>query len=186
MSRQYFEDLLTDPPLANLTAFTTSATETALWNQQQFSPIHAFDGYRGAGKTYKLIAGGVFSTAATPGTATITPRFGISATPASNILLGASVAQTLPASIPSSPWFMQAVLVVRSVGAPGANSTVMLIGQFQGAGLAGTAASNVSITFGGTAGTVDLSIEQAIAIDWTWSVTGDSITPYFVTMQSVN
>jgi hypothetical protein len=81
---------------------------------------------------------------------------------------------------------MQAVLVVRSVGAPGANSTVMLIGQFQGAGLAGTAASNVSITFGGTAGTVDLSIEQAVAIDWTWSVTGDSITPYFVIMQSVN
>ena len=186
MSRQYFEDLIVDPPIANQTAVTASATETILWPQQQFTPVHAFDGYKGPGKIYRICAGGVFSTAATPGTATITPRFGISGTVATNTLLGASVAQTLAASIPSSPWFLHAMLTVRTVGAPGANSTIMLIGQFQGAGLAGTAASNTSITFGGTSATVDLSIEQAVSINWTWSVTGDSITTYFATIQSLN
>lgn len=183
MSRQYFEDLIIDPPLANLTAVTAAAL-TSLWNVPQFSPIHAFDGYRGAGKVYRLMAGGIFSTSGTPGTATLSPFFG---TTTGGVALGASVAQTMVASLTNEAWFMHAVLVVRSVGAPGVNSNVVLTGQWQGGGAAGTAASNNTLTFGSTGSVaVDLSVETGICIGWTWSVATDSITPLWVTMQSLN
>jgi hypothetical protein len=192
MSRQYFEDLIIDPPLANITA-VTATVETGLWNVAQFSPIHAFDAYKGAGKVYRLMAGGIWSTSASASTLIITPRIG---TTTSGISLGASpgggtgTGQTVVASLTNQAWFLHFVLVVRSVGAPGANSTVMATGQFQSQGATGTAASNVTLTFGGgtTAGTapsVDLSVETGIFIGWTLSVAG-SCTPLWVTMQSLN
>jgi hypothetical protein len=180
MSRQYFEDLLTDPPLANLTA-VTATVETGLWNVAQFSPIHAFDAYRGAGKVYRLCAGGIFSTAAS-GTLTITPRVG---TTTSGITLGASIAQTVVVSLTNEAWFLHSMWIVRSLGAPGANSSVMGTGVFNGGGAAATAASNNTIAFGGTAATCDLSVETGIFIGWTLSVAG-SCTPQWVTMQSLN
>src|SRR6516162_5128561 len=127
MSRQYFEDLIIDPPLANITA-VTATVETGLWNVAQFSPIHAFDAYKGAGKVYRLMAGGIWSTSASASTLIITPRIG---TTTSGISLGASpgggtgTGQTVVASLTNQAWFLHFVLVVRSVGAPGANSTVM-------------------------------------------------------------
>src|SRR5215469_2887283 len=121
MSRQYFEDLIIDPPTANIVA-TTSTAETGLWNVAQFSPIHAFDGYKGVGKVYRLMAGGIFSTSSVAPTLILTPRVG---TTTGGITLGASITQTLPASLTNEAWFMHAVFVVRTLGAPGATSTVM-------------------------------------------------------------
>jgi|SRR5215469_4491378 len=180
MARQYFPDLIIDPPTANLTAITATV-ETGLWNVPQFSPIHAYDAYRGVGKVYHLMAGGIFSTGAS-GTLTITPRIG---TTTGGVTLGASNAQTVVASLTNVPWFLNFVLVVRTLGAPGANSTVMGTGHFQGAGAAATAASNNTLTFGGTSATVDLTVETGIFIGWTLSVAG-SVTPMWVTMQSMN
>jgi len=180
MSRQYFEDLIIDPPLANLTA-VTATTETGLWNVAQFSPIHAFDAYKGVGKIYRLCAGGIWSTGAS-GTLTITPRVG---TTTGGVTLGASIAQTVTPSITNEAWFMHSIWVVRTTGAPGANSTVMGTGVFNGGGAAATAASNNTVAFGGTSATADLSIETGIFIGWTLSVAG-SVTPMFVTMQSLN
>jgi hypothetical protein len=180
MSRQYFEDLLTDPPIANLTA-VTATSETALWNVAQYSPIHAYDAYRGVGKTYRLTAGGIWTTGAS-GTLTITPRVG---TTTSGITLGASIAQTVTPSITNEAWFLHAIFVVRTTGAPGANSTMMGTGVFNGGGAAATAASNNTVAFGGTSATCDLSVETGIFIGWTLSVAG-SVTPMFVTFQSLN
>lgn len=180
MSRQYFEDLITDPPVANLTA-VTATTETGLWNVAQYSPIHAYDSYKGVGKVYRLMAGGIFSTGAS-GTLTITPRVGTST---SGITLGASIAQTVVASLTNEAWFLHAIWIVRSLGAPGANSVVNGTGVFNGGGAAATAASNNSVVFGGTPATCDLSIETGIFIGWTLSVAG-SCTPQWVTMQSLN
>jgi len=181
MSRQYFEDLIIDPPLANLTA-VTATVETGLWNVAQFSPIHAFDAFKGVGKVYRLCAGGIFSTGAS-GTLTITPRVG---TTTGGITLGASVAQTVVASLTNEAWFLHSMWVVRATGAPsGNNCTVMGTGVWQGGGAAATAASNNTVVFGGTAAACDLSVETGIFIGWTLSVAG-SCTPMWVTMQSLN
>jgi hypothetical protein len=186
MSRQYFSDVIIDPPLANLTAIT-STSETNWWNIPQFSPIHAFDSYRGAGKIFRLSAGGIYSTSTVAPTLILNYRVGTSATPGTNISLGVSVTQTLPASLTNEPWFLQAILVVRSIGAPGANSTVIGTANWQGGGAAATAGSGPQIAIGGTQASVDLSIESGLCISGTWSTTAtNSITPQWVVMQSLN
>jgi hypothetical protein len=156
-----------------------------LWNVAQFTPIHAFDAYTGVGKIYKVTAGGIMSTGAS-GTLTITPRIGNSATPASNVSMGISGAQTVTPSVTNVPWFMNFVLVVRTLGAPGANSTCDGIGVFNANGAIATAASNNTVTFGGTAAAnVDFSVETGIFIGWTLSVAG-SCTPHFAYIESLN
>lgn len=180
MSRQYFQDVIIDPPTANLSA-VTATVETGLWNVAQFSPIHAFDAYKGVGKIYKLSAGGIYSTS-TSGTLTITPRIG---TTTSGITLGASVAQTVPVSLTNEAWRMEFDLVIRTLGAPGANSTAIGTGCFWGGGAAATAASSCVVPFGGTSATADFSVETGIFIGWTLSVAG-SCTPQYVYIQSLN
>lgn len=180
MARQYFPQLTNDPPTANLSA-VTATVETGLWNVPQFTPIHAFDAYTGVGKIYRVTAGGIYSTS-TSGTLTITPRLG---TTTSGITMGASVAQTVPVSLTNEPWWLQFVMVVRTLGAPGANSTVMGIGQFTGGGAAATASSGCQVHFGGTSATVDLSVETGIFIGWTLSVAG-SCTPMHAFIETLN
>jgi hypothetical protein len=183
MSRQYFEDLIIDPPTANITV-TTSTAATLMWNVAQFSPIHAFDGYKGVGKVYRLCAGGIFTTSSVAPTLILTPSVGQSLP---GIALGASITQTLPASLTNEAWFMHSIWVVRSLGAPGANSTVMGTGIWNGGGTAATLASNSTIAFGGTSATCDLSIETGIALAATWSTTAtNAITVHWITMQSLN
>jgi hypothetical protein len=183
MSRQYFSDApYGDVPIANLTA-VTATTETILW-PQQYSLVPANDGR--AAKVYKLTAGGIYSTGAS-GTLTITPRWGSGITGTS---LGASIAQTVPINLTNEAWFMTAIVTIRTVGAAGANSSVILNGMFNGGGAAGTAASSCDVMFGGTAANVDLSTTGTattggIVIGWTLSVAG-SCTPQQVVWQSVN
>jgi len=179
MSRGYFEDApYCDTAIANQSA-VTATTETGLWNVAQFTPIPANDAR--AGKIYRLTASGIYSTGAS-GTLIITPRFG---TTTGGVTLGASVTQTVPINLTNEAWFMSAILVVRTVGASGTNSTVMLGGMFQGGGIAGTAGSSCDICFGGTSGTVDVSTASGLFIGWTLSVAG-SCTPQNIVWQSVN
>jgi len=183
MSRQYFEDLIIDPPTANITV-TTSTAETGMWNVAQFSPIHAYDSYKGVGKVYRLMAGGIFTTSSVAPTLILTPRVG---TTTGGVTLGVSVTQTLPASLTNEAWFLHSVWVVRTLGAPGANSTVIGTGIWNGGGAAATAASNATIAFGGTSATCDLSIETGIFLGATWSTTATSaMTVHWITMQSLN
>jgi hypothetical protein len=179
VSRQYFEDApYCDPPLANQTA-VTATTETGLWNVSQFTPVPAYDGR--AGKIYRLTAAGIFSTGAS-GTLTITPRWG---TTTGGTTFGASSAQTVVASLTNEGWYMTGILTIRSNGAPGANSTAIFNGQFQAGGAAATAGSNVSVLFGGTQASIDLSAAAGLFIGWTLSVAG-SCTPQQILWQSCN
>jgi hypothetical protein len=180
MSRGYFEDApYADTSIANQTQITATV-ETGLWNVQQYTPIPAND--IRAGKIYRLTASGLYSTGAS-GTLTITPRWG---TTTGGTTLGASVAQTVPINLTNEAWFMQAILVVRAVGAPGgANSTVMLGGMFQGSGAAGTAGSSCDVCFGGTAGSIDSGSAAGLFIGWTLSVAG-AVTPMNIVWQSIN
>lgn len=167
MSRQYFGDSpYCDPPIADQTAIVAT-TETALWNAAQFSPIPANDSR--AGKIYHIFASGIYSTGAS-GTLTLTPRIG---TTTSGIVLGASVAQTVPVSLTNEAWTFNGFLCVRTVGAPaGANSTCMFGGNLTGGGVAATASSGLQVACGGTSATYDASAAQAFFLGWTLSVAG--------------
>jgi hypothetical protein len=178
MSRQYFEDTLVDPPLANLTAISAT-TETVLWPVAQYSPINIGD--MRAGKIYKVSAGGIYSTGAS-GTLILTPRFGTST---AGITMGANAADTVPVSMTNVPWFLEFVCVMRTIGLAGTNSTVIGTGKFIGSTLGATAGIAHAFSFGGTSATVDATIAQGLAIGWTLSVAG-SVTPEWVTMQSLN
>ena len=178
MSRQYFMDTLVDPPIANLTAIVAT-TETALWNVASFSPIAPNDCR--PGKIYKVTAGGIITTGAS-GTLTITPRFGLTV---AGVTMGASIAQTVPVSLTNVPWELSFTTVCRTVGAPGANSTVIGTGTYSMAGTAATAGSGMNVNFGGTSAAVDVSIATGVCIGWTLSVAG-SVTPQYVFIQSLN
>ena len=171
-------DCLVEPPIANLTA-VTATVETGLWNVANFSPIAANDCR--PGKIYRLTAGGIVSTGAS-GTLIITPRFGTST---GGVTLGASVTQTVPINLSNVAWLLDFILVCRTVGAPGPNSTVMGTGRFTAAGTAATAGSAFCLSFGGTSGTVDVSVATGIFIGWTLSVAG-TCTPQFAFIQSLN
>lgn len=179
MSRQYFVDTLSEPPLANLAA-VTATTETLLWNVSNYTPIAANDAR--PGKIWQVTAGGIMSFAAT-GTLTITPRFGL--TVAAGITMGASVvALTTPGATTAHPWVLNFTCVCRTVGAPGVNSTVMGTGFFI-TGIPAAGSLPGSQVFGGTSATVDVSIATGIAIGWTLSVAG-TVTPQYAFIQSFN
>lgn len=179
MSRQYFQDVLVDPPSANLTA-VVATTETGLWSVPIWTPVNAGDPR--AGKIYKVTAGGIMSTGAS-GTLTITPRWGTSTSGGS---LGASVAQTVPINLTAVPWILEFFLAFRAIGTAASTSTCVGHGSFRSAGAAATAGSTLGLAFGGTAlTTADTTTAQGIFIGWTLSVAG-SVTPQTVFIQSLN
>lgn len=185
MSRQYFADVLLDPPTLNpLAAAITATVETALWPVALFTPINVGD--IRPGKIYQCKAGGIYSTSASASTLTITPRIGVSATAATNITLGASVAQTVPVSLTGVPWYLQFTLVIRTVGLAGANSTAMGNGFFVGQGTAATAGTANALAFGGTSASFDASVAEGIWIGWTLATNAGSCTPEWLTWQSLN
>jgi len=179
MSRQYFQDVLCDPPIGNQTS-VVATTETILWNVTQYTGINAGDAR--PGKIYKVTAGGIMSFAAT-GTLIITPRFGL--TVAAGITMGPNVvAVTTPGATTAHPWTLEFNCVVRTVGLPGTNSTVIGTGHFI-TGTPGAAGTAVAVSFGGTSATVDVSIATGICIGWTLSVAG-TVTPMYAYIQSLN
>lgn len=185
-SRQYFMDTLAEPPLANLTA-VTATSETGLWVVAQYSPIAAYDCR--VGKIYKLTAGGIW-TNATTGSLTITPRFGQSATIATNISMGPNInaATVGTTATTSNGWILELICVCRTVGATGgANGTVIGSGFWatSGAAVNGAASGTPVIGFGGLSAAVDTTLAQGLAIGWTLTVAG-TITPQYAFIQSLN
>ena len=99
--------------------------------------------------------------------------------------MGASVvALTTPGAITAHPWFLDMLLTVRSVGAPGANSVVVCGGKFV-TGIPSAGSLPATQVFGGTPATVDVSVASGICIGWTLSVAG-TITPQQVVLQRLN
>jgi hypothetical protein len=128
-------------------------------------------------------AGGLITTAAT-GALTLAPS--ISTTNAAGTTLGSSIAQTVPASSLSGPWFMKLILVVLTTGAPGgSNATIKGTGHFVSGGVAATSNSGLTVTMGGTSAAFDHSVNQSIFLNKTLSVAG-SWTTQFVTMYAIN
>lgn len=175
MARQYLQDGgFLEPAISDPLAANTATTAVGIYNSLQYALIPAYDSR--PGKKYIVEAGGLITTAAT-GALTISPT--ISTTNAAGTTLGASIAQTVPASAPSQPWYLRMILICTATGAPGgANSTIKGWGFFMGGGLAATASTGLHVTFGGTAATYDHSVNQSIWISKTLSVAGSWTTQY--------
>jgi hypothetical protein len=140
VARQYLQDDgFLEPAIADPLAANAATTAVGLYNSLQYCVIPAYDSR--PGKVYVLEAGGLITTAAT-GALTISPT--ISTTNAAGTTLGASIAQTVPASSPSQPWYLKMILCCRTTGAPGGtNATMLGHGFFMGGGLAATASTGL-------------------------------------------
>src|SRR3954469_9257637 len=148
MARQYLQDDgFLEPAIADPLAANTATTAVGMYNSLRYALIPAYDSR--PGKKYILEACGLITTAAT-GALTISPS--ISTTNAAGTTLGASIAQTVPASSLSGPWYLRFILMCRATGDPGGtNATMIGWGQFISGGVAATANSGLQVTFGGTA-----------------------------------
>ncbi len=180
MARQYLQDgPFIDPPVTSPLAADVATTAVSMWSGAQFTPLFANDAK--AGKIYVVEAGGLITTAAT-GALTIAPGLGTSSP---GTTLGTSIAQTVPATSLSGPWFLRSVWVVRTIGAAGANSTMMGEGLFQSGGVAATSNSGLDVTFGGTSCAFDATVNNFFTFQKTLSVAG-SFTTHWCYVTSMN
>lgn len=180
MSRQYFDDLQNEPLNIANAAVSFTTTELALFPNVAQIAIPAATVC--PGKVWRLTAGGIW-TSPGAGTLIITPRWGTST---GGISLGASPAQTLSAAAAASQWFVIALLMCRTMGLSGANSTFVAQGTFTGQGAIATAASTNNVCFGGTASAVCDPTLGGFQLGFTFSTTGASMTPQIVCLQSLN
>jgi hypothetical protein len=177
MARQYLQDggLLCEPAITDPLAANASTSAVGMWNSLQYTLIPAYDPR--PGKVYVVEAGGLITTAST-GTLTISPSLSTTNAAGANPL-GNSIAQTVPASSLSGPWWLRMVLTVLTTGAPGGtNATMKGTGIFQSGGVAGTANTGLDLTFGGTSCAFDHSVNQSVWISKTLSVAGSWTTQY--------
>lgn len=180
MARQYLQDgPYIDPPVASPLSADVATTAVSMWDGAVFTPLYANDAK--AGKIYVVEAGGLITTAAT-GALTITPGLGTSSP---GTTLGTSIAQTVPATSLSGPWFLRSVWVVRTIGAAGANSTIIGEGQFQSGGVAATSNSGLDLNFGGTSVSFDPRVNNFFTFQKTLSVAG-SFTTHWCYIYSPN
>ncbi len=184
-SRQYFMDTLAEPPIANITAITAT-TETnmlglAANSSALYTPIAANDPR--PGKIYKVTIGGIWSNATT-GALTITPRYGIVI---GGITFGTNInaLTVLGTAVTNGPYFLEFVIVCRTVGLAGANSTLIGTGFFMSGGLGATGSAPMAIAFGGTSATADVSVASGVWMGWTLTVAG-TMTPQYAFIQSLN
>jgi hypothetical protein len=183
-NQSFAANVVNDIPPASHAAVASTTAETNLWNPALWAYIPAFDPK--PGKAYILRCGGIVSTTGTP-TLQFTPRLGTSATPASNLTLGASTAVTLGSGISNRTWFAEFVLGFRQVGIAAAGATCTGSGFVvldNGAGVAG-----LSIGMGSAVPTTaDHTIAQGLVLSATWSASSASntITCQWTNLQSLN
>jgi hypothetical protein len=168
--------------LADQTA-VTGTSEAGLWPAAQYTAFTA-NSLR-AGQVWYATAFGVGTTAsASQGNITLTPRYG---TTTGGTSLGASSATALVASASNAPWKIEYMLVVRSVGLAGANSSVVGNGCFSPAQALVAASTGSQIMFGSTAGvSVDLSVAAGLFMGITLGSASDSFKTLFVGLESLN
>lgn len=152
-------------PPSSFTAVASTNVETNMWTPAIWTPIPAND--MQAGKVYQANAGGVLGTSSAAPTATWTPRAGQSATPSSNVTLGATTGATLIASLAAVPWVWQFTLAMRSLGLAASGATATGNGYIIMGGL--TTAAGIVQAMGGTvATTLDNTAATGLILSLTW------------------
>ena len=152
-------------PPASFTPVASTNVETNLWVPAIWTPIPANDMV--AGKIYKIEAGGVLGTSSSAPTALWTPRSGQSATPASNVTLGATTASTMIASLAAVPWYWTFTMVIRSLGLAASGATATGNGYITIGGLT-TAVGVTQVMGGGVPTTVDNTAATGLILSLTW------------------
>jgi hypothetical protein len=185
-SRQYFREVLVDPPVANQTDVTGGTSITALWDAANLTPIAG--GSIRAGQMFKVTAFGIQTQAITGSqTATFTPIFG---TATGGTSLGASVAAPLEAKVfTNTNWFAQMFVHFRTVGASG---TAVCAGNIEALPFVGVAAGTAeggSVPFGtgsATPTTVNTTIASGLLLAVTPSLATQHWQTLAVVMESLN
>ena len=169
MSRQYFADVLTEPVNSAYTTITAT-TETVLIPTALVAIRQ-----RAARRQGLRVDRGRHHHDGRCRTIIITPRYGLVIGGTS---LGASPAQNYVPSITTAPFLYRCLLVIRSVGLPGVNSTVVCTGKWESGGAIATASSQTSVAHctTGAAISVDTSVASGLWIGMTVSV-APSIIP---------
>lgn len=129
------------------------------------------------GRGIHISARGIVSSTATP-TYTWTIRLGAQASTAGPIVLGGS-AWTTGSGIASLGWFIEGDVILTTLGAAGANSTIRGVGCHLCGGI--TTNAGINILYGGasnpgTVATVDTSITNYINVNITCSASSASNT----------
>lgn len=178
MSRQYFADMLLDPPSVALPTIT-AITETVLV-PTIYTPIGPNEPR--AGKVYQLRVGGTCTTG-TAGTLIVTPRFGLVI---GGTALGPSPTQNYVPSITLAPFYFEYTLVFRTCSMVASSSTCVGSGFWSSNGAIATAASSTEVFCSSTGSvTVDTTVASALWIGVTFSV-APSVIPHWCTWQSLN
>lgn len=173
MARQLFQDgPYIDPMVASGTPLVSTSAE-ALWIGATWTPLFAND--MKAGKIYTIKAGGILSTGAS-GTLILIPQYGV----LGGTTLGTSQTVTVPINMTAVPWRLEMDLVVRTIGAAGANSTMIGTGIFSTCPFTSAPAAGLAcvIPFGGTSCAFDATINSAITFSKTLSVAGSMTLQY--------
>jgi hypothetical protein len=185
MARQGFASIdAMDFPPGSFTAIANTLTRTNLWTQTIWTPIPAAD--MRAGKVYRLTAGGIISNTATP-TTLWTPTFGTSATPSSNLSLGATTTVASPTGLTNAPWYLELIFGFRAIGVAASTATIVGHGNVNIGG--GAAAASQTLVMGGTVvTTADNTTAQAVVVDFTWGTASvsNTVTCQGVFLQSLN
>jgi len=155
----------TSAPPSSFTPVASTNVETNLWVPGIWTPIGA--NTMAAGSVYQGNAGGVLGTSSAAPTALWTPRAGQSATPSSNITLGATTAATMIASLSAVPWSWQFTLAIRSLGLAASGCTATGNGQIAIGGLT-TAVGVVQVMGGTVATTLDNTAAIGLILSLTW------------------
>lgn len=149
---------------SSFTAVNTTNVETNLWTPNIWTPIPTA---MAAGKVYQGNAGGVLGTSSAAPTATWTPRVGQSATPASNVTMGATTGTTMVASLAAVPWGWTFMFTIRALGLAASGASGTGNGQVWVGGL--TTAAGILQSMGGTvASTIDNTTVVGLILSLTW------------------
>lgn len=166
------------PPAAALSVTSINGT-AALWTSSLFTPIPANAIL--APEAYRIAVTGNITTVATPGNIGFDPRIGAGSTGGSAVAgtsLGASNNVALTASISNAYFYIIGDITMRTVGAPGANSTA--IGMFHYASSQNTAGGTAGATngqighnilFGHTSASFDSSVAGGFSLGAVHTVT---------------
>jgi hypothetical protein len=176
-SRQYFNEVIA-PVMTSDASAITGTSEALMWPASPWSPVAA--NTLQVGQALRIMAGGVMTTpASSPGTMTLTPRFGTST---SGTSLGASVASpTLITSLTNVPWSLYAVFVCRTIGATG---TGVISGHFECQSVG--PAPGGSLNFGGPSTTIDTTAAAGLVFGATMGSASDSLTTRYVVVEALN
>lgn len=175
------------PNVATLGTAVITGTEAALWPTATWTPIAANPQ---APKVYRLMAFGICTTAATPGTMLFNARFGQLVT-SPNIGVSTTAAQT--ASQATTPFRFEGTIIIR---AGGGATTGLVVANFkyeQGTAVNGGSAVLPAMEqiFGTTGGAVSVVTDGSVAAGlWMGAIavtsTTNSFIPHGVTWVSYN